>query len=172
MLRYEPSNQPMRYRQWINDAETNQWRGVYHPTSEEQARTFLAGESKACPERLTLAITNHQEQFLGLIGLRSICWRSRRAEIWIYIGAKTQWGKGIGTDAIGTLCDYAFDEMNLHRIWLECDLESIAATRCYEKNGFRREGILKDGYYRHGKYRDTLMMGLVKTDRDSKNAGK
>ena len=34
------------------------------------------------------------------------------------------------------------------------------ALRCYEKCGFKREGLLKEEIYREGAYHDVVMMGL------------
>jgi RimJ/RimL family protein N-acetyltransferase len=153
------------FKLWINDPETNFWRGLYHPMSEADAVNWISRESSPDPSRLTLAIEAIDGRFVGVIGLRGICARSRRAEIWIYLGDKGIWRKGFGTDAVAILCDYAFKQLNLHRIWLECDPEHAAAIRCYEKNGFRAEGVLRDGYFRHGNFRDTTIMGRLSTDR-------
>lgn len=53
-----------------------------------------------------------------------------------YIGDIEEWGKGLGTEAIQIFCDYVFNNMNIYRLWLECDPEN-GAVRCYEKNGFK-----------------------------------
>ncbi len=152
------------YHKWINDAETNFWRGLYHPTSLQDARDFISTESHFTSDKLTLGIETLEKSLVGLIGLRGICPRSRRAEVWIYLGDKEIWGRGLGSDAVAVLCQYAFDEMNLHRLWLECEPENIGAVRCYEKCGFVIEGRCRDGYFRHGSFRDTITMALLRTD--------
>jgi len=152
------------YYSWINDEETNQWRGLYHPTSLEEAKDWIAKQRKKEPERLSLAIETSDRALIGFVGLSSICARSRRAEIWIYIGSKDHWGQGFGEDTIRTLCGYAFNEMNLHRIWLECNPEFENVVRCYEKVGFKTEGFPRDAYYRNGKFRNTCIMGLLSGD--------
>ena len=35
------------------------------------------------------------------------------------IGAKDEWGKGYGTDAVRLLLRHAFATMNLNRVWLQ-----------------------------------------------------
>lgn len=167
-LRALESRDAIPYHQWINDIETNYWRGLYHPMPETETRSWIESEAQSNANRITLAIDTVAGNFVGIIGLRGICLRSRRAEIWIYIGNKEVWSQGIGSDAIATLCHYAFNEMNLHRIWLECEAENIGAVRCYEKNGFLKEGTFRDGYYRHGKYRNTIVMALLRTDWNKK----
>jgi RimJ/RimL family protein N-acetyltransferase len=164
-LRAVEAEDAERYHQWINDPVTNDQRGLYHPLSQAQAAAYVADKAPS-PEALTLTVCRGGGDAIGLIGLRGICARSRRAEIWIYLGERSEWGKGFGTEAIRLLTDYAFDEMNLHRIWLECDPDNSAAVRSYEKNGFRLEGRHRDGYFRHGRFRDTVVMGVLRTDRE------
>jgi ribosomal-protein-alanine N-acetyltransferase len=153
-----------RYYGWINDEETNLWRGLYHPMSLEEATAWISNQRTKNPEFLSLSIEAASGEHIGFIGLRGICARSRRAEIWIYIGAKTFWNQGIGEDSIRTLCNYAFVEMNLVRIWLECDPEFAAGLSCYLKVGFQKEGTHRKGYFRNGKFRDTCTMALLRDE--------
>jgi RimJ/RimL family protein N-acetyltransferase len=156
------------YFEWINDAETNQWRGLHHPTSKAESQAWIQEQMESRADRLTFAIEiaadEKNKALIGFVGLRGICSRSRRAELWIYIGDKKRWGAHHGQDCIATLCRYAFDEMNLFRIWMECDPAFLAAVKCYEKVGFVKEGTLRKAYYRRGEYRDTCMMGLLRPD--------
>jgi RimJ/RimL family protein N-acetyltransferase len=162
------------YHHWINDQETNQWRGLYHPTSKEEANKWIQEQRTKSPDHLSLSLAQKDGTHIGFIGLRAICPRSRRAEIWIYIGSKKHWNQGIGFDATLALCEYAFDQMNLYRIWLECNPKYKPVVKCYKKIGFVREGILRKAYYRHGKFRDTSIMGLLREDfqRTSKKRGR
>ena len=152
------------YYKWINNEETNQWRGLYHPTNREEAAKWIESHTGSKTEALNLAIETIQGELIGFIGLQGICARSRRAELWIYIGSKTHWNQGIGTDSIRTLCNYAFGQMNLFRISLECNPEFQNVIHCYDKLGFVREGTLRKAYYRDGAFRDTCIMGLLRDD--------
>lgn len=152
------------YHNWINDEETNQWRGLCHPTNREGATKWVEAKRQSQADKLDLSIWTNGGKHIGFIGLQSICPRSRRAELWIYIGDKDYWGKGFGEDAVRTLCGYAFGQMNLYRIWLECNPEFTPVVRCYEKVGFKREGTLRHAYYRDGAFRDTCIMGLLRTE--------
>jgi RimJ/RimL family protein N-acetyltransferase len=162
-LRAIESEDTIRYHEWINDEETNEWRGLYHPTSREESLAWIESQRKKSPDFLSLALDTSTEH-IGFIGLRGICARSRRAEIWIYIGSKTHWNQRIGEKAVRTLCLYAIEQMNLMRIWLECDPEFIAAVHCYGKVGFKQEGQHRLGYYRNGKFRDTCTMALIRDE--------
>ena len=56
--------------------------------------------------------------------------------------------------------------MNLNRLWLTVLADNPRAVRCYEKCGFVREGLLRQESFVDGKYRDVLMMALLREDYD------
>jgi RimJ/RimL family protein N-acetyltransferase len=49
----------------------------------------------------------------------------------------------------------------MHRVYLFVANDNLPAIRMYERCGFRQEGILAEHYFKHGGYRDVLVMGLV-----------
>jgi len=152
------------YHAWINDDETNQWRGLHHPASKEDAAEWINTRRSKTKETLNLSVSTKEGTHIGFVGLQGICARSRRAEVWIYIGSKAHWGQGYGEDTIRTLCRYAFEEMNLFRIWLECNPEFAPVVGCYENVGFKKEGNLRKAYYRNGAFHDTCIMGLLRDE--------
>ena len=153
-----------KFHRWINNPDTNKMRGVYNPMSLQAAKEEIESYFVTSKSILSLIILDKENTPIGILGLRGICNRSRRAEIWIYIGDKLSWGKGLGEAATRSLVNYAFKQLNLHRIWLECDQQNIGAIRCYEKVGFSKEGVLRDGYFRDGEYKNTVMMSILSTD--------
>ena len=82
----------------------------------------------------------------------------------IVIGDKAQWGKGYGTDTMRTLVGWGFGELNLHRIALQVYDDNARAVHCYEKVGFKTEGRLRESNFHNGRYRDTLIMALLRAE--------
>lgn len=160
-LRAPEDSDSLHYKNWINDNETNSCRGLYYPTSSKEANLYIAELSEKTQDSFSFTITDKNHNPIGFIGIRNICMRSRRGELWIYIGNKDYWNKGYGQDSLKTLINFSFSEVNLHRIWLECDSSYTAAIKCYENVGFKFEGLLKDGYFRHGQYRNTTIMAIL-----------
>ncbi|SCW28796.1 Protein N-acetyltransferase, RimJ/RimL family [Paenibacillus tianmuensis] len=97
----------------------------------------------------------------GITSLIHIDPKNRNAECIIDIGNKTYWGKGYGTEAIKLLLDYAFLELNLHRVSLRVFSFNDRAIKLYEKLGFRREGISRQSLFREGAWHDIIHMGLL-----------
>ena len=112
------------------------------------------------------AIETLDGKLVGDCGLRFIDWKSRKAEFFITIGEKQFWDKGLGSDALRIVIRLAFDKMNLNRLWLTVLVDNPRAVRCYEKCGFVREGLLRQESYVDGKYRDVLLMALLREDYD------
>ncbi len=101
---------------------------------------------------------------IGSCGYHVIDWRNRGAECGIAIGDKSQWGKGYGTDAMRTLVGFGFGELNLHRIMLRVYDDNPRAVRAYEKVGFKTEGRLRESNFHDGRYRDALVMAILRPE--------
>src|SRR5262245_3387357 len=59
-----------------------------------------------------------------------------------YVVARTEWGKGIATEALRQIIDFGFSFPEVKRIWGVCDVENPASARVMEKAGLVLEGIL------------------------------
>lgn len=64
------------------------------------------------------------------------------------------WGKGLMSEAVTEMLDYGFSSLNLHRISALVYTENADCIRLLERNGFEREGLLKDRFLFRGKYYD------------------
>ena len=70
--------------------------------------------------------------------------------------------RGLGTDALRTLCRYLFEEQGHHRITIDPSAGNARAIASYRKVGFRDVGIMRR-YERanDGGWRDSLLMDLL-----------
>ena len=148
---------------WTNDEEVTQFLGPHliYPTSSIQFEKWLETSGNAPETTKTFVIEKLNGDFLGSIGLTEINWVDRSAEVHIIIGYKTQWGQGLGTDAMRVILRLAFEKMNLHRLWLRVYSNNERAIASYEKCGFKREGVLRDTRWINGRYHDTVVMGIL-----------
>jgi RimJ/RimL family protein N-acetyltransferase len=152
---------------WINDQEVIEFLAATGlPYSRAQEEEWLQGAMhRTAPPEITLAIeTIDDGRHIGTIGLHDVRPLSTKASLGIMIGDKAYWSRGYGTDAVVTLLRFAFDEMNLHRVWLEVHAENARAVACYLKCGFVEEGRLRHDRFRHGEYRDTLLMAVLEDE--------
>ncbi len=157
----EPEDEPQLY-QWFNDPEVTEWLTVRYPVSHQQERDFLAANGAPGYHNANFAIVTKTEgTLIGGIDLGPVRAESREGMLGIAIGDKAYWDGGYGTDAMRTLCGFGFDEMNLHRIQLEVFAGNERAIHVYEKVGFQREGLKRDGIFKRGRYHDIVVMSLL-----------
>ncbi len=155
-----------RWMVWMNDPEIicNLYsRSIYGFTRKHEEEFFQLAQK--IDTQVIFSIDTLTGDHVGTIGLHSINREWANAELGIMIGDKSQWGKGLCTDAINIMTGFAFDYMNLHRVYLYVNSDNIGGIRCYEKAGFVREGVLRDHRYWNGEYGDIVLMGILKTAR-------
>ena len=155
-----------RFLRWFNDPEVRKYLTMYRPLSRaEEERWVESLPSRR--EEIVLAIEVREGErwvHIGNIGLHRIDWKNRTATLGIVIGERKYWGRGYGTEAVRTMVRYAFEELGLNRVELETFSFNARAIRCYEKAGFRREGIRRRALYRDGKFHDVILMGILKEE--------
>lgn len=99
----------------------------------------------------------------GTVTLFQLDLEHRRGEIGFALG-KRHWGRGIASEAVGRLIRLAFDELDLHRIEADADPRNERSLRLLERQGFRREGLLRERYHVGGETQDTVFLGLLRRE--------
>ncbi len=106
----------------------------------------------------------HADRVVGTCTLGGLDWENRRAEIGFAL-ARAAWGQGLMPDALTVLIDHAFGDLQLHRIEADVDPRNTASLRLLERLGFRREGYLRERYFKDGEIQDSVFFGLLRQDR-------
>jgi len=105
------------------------------------------------------------DELVGLIQLNDIDYISGTARWGFVIGEKESQGKGYSTEAPELLFNYAFNVLNLRKIYGYPISYNIATMKMHDKiGGFKEEGILKQHVYFDGKYHDVLILSLFRED--------
>lgn len=161
------------FQAWFNDANVNVHLGVFLPQSKAHEEAWFQKAVEGPREEFPLAIeipSGDSWRMVGNCGLFKIDWRNRSAGLGISIGDRDCWSQGIGAKAIRLLLDHGFGSLNLHRIWLQVFAENERAVRCYEKVGFVHEGRFRQSEHRLGRYRDTLVMSVLRPEWESRRS--
>lgn len=144
-----------------------------HAINQSDSRSvYIRGDSLVCkPGDLGVAFRKelyHRRQGIGKTGRDYVAdqpgLQNRNAECIIDIGEKECWGKGYGREALQLLLDYAFLELNLHRVSLRVFSFNEKAIRLYERLGFKDEGRSRQSLYRDGRWHDICHMGILQEE--------
>ncbi len=157
--------------QWINDPEITRTLLMYRPMSSHDEEAWIASLGSSTDDIVLGVALQDGDTLIGTVGLHRIDWKNRHASFGILIGEKSEWGKGYGTEATGLMTAYAFDTLNLNRVWLHVYEHNDRGRRAYEKVGFQREGVLRQETYRQGRYYDAFIMAILRQDWEQRQAG-
>jgi len=78
----------------------------------------------------------------AVIGMIEIRLNEFKADVG-YVVSRQHWGKGIATEALRSLVEWALSRKSIYRVWALCDVDNPASARVMEKVGMRREGVLR-----------------------------
>lgn len=153
-----------RLHRWHNDpALYATLAGTYRPVSVETERAWLAAASSGAPGAVNLAVcATDGGEHVGNAYLRDVDVVNRRAELHVFLGDEARRGQGLGRAAVELLVGYAFDHLNLERVWLQVLASNAAALAVYERCGFAREGVLRRHVFNAGAWEDVVVMGRLR----------
>lgn len=149
------------YVQWLNDPEITDGMLVGdYPLTRLAEREILERLSKDSKEEVVFAIETLDGIHLGSSGIHQIDYRSGTCLTGSFIGDKSHWGKGYGTDAAQIRARYCFEVLNLRMLYTAYLEGNERSKRMSEKIGYRECGRYPERYWKRGRYRDEVIMAL------------
>jgi RimJ/RimL family protein N-acetyltransferase len=139
-----------------NDPAVAKYQGWGIPYPREKAEAFVSSmkERTALKQdgwiQFAIALKDTNE-LIGDVGCYIKKEDIRQARIGFTIAAE-HWRKGYISEAIPYLLDYLFEDMDIHRVVADCDVDNAASYRTLEKLGFRREAQFIESYLANGVY--------------------
>ena len=100
---------------------------------------------------------------VGTCTLGALSPEHRRAEVEFAL-ARAKWGRGYIAEALPALLSFAFRTLDLHRLEADVDPRNERSIRALEREGFEREGHLRERYHVNGELQDAVLYGLLRND--------
>lgn len=147
---------------WINDREQVLFNSSYQPISELQHEDWFSKISHRNDTKIFAIKLSTSDKLIGSCQLHTIDSISHSAELQIRIGDIEERKKGYGSEAVRLLLDFGFNDLNLHRIYLQVFENNNVAIKLYEKMNFKREGLLRDSAFINGNYVNVIVMGILR----------
>jgi RimJ/RimL family protein N-acetyltransferase len=156
------------YHRWMNCAEITRFlESRFRPSSTREIEAYieLINRDHDC---IFLAICQiADERHIGNIKMGPINRIHRTAELGILIGEKDCWGKGYATEAIELMTEFAFTKLDLRKLTASAYANNVGSIKAFQKAGFRIEGQRRQQYFCDGEYVDSIMLGLLRNDRQA-----
>jgi RimJ/RimL family protein N-acetyltransferase len=131
------------------------------PRDSAYIRNLIKEMNDASNEFIFAIRSLDEEKLIGVTGFENIQWNNRVASIFIGIGEGGFRGKGIGKEAMSLTLDYAFNELNLHKLQLTVLQYNTAAIALYESLGFVKEGVFREFILRDKTRYDLINYGII-----------
>lgn len=154
---------------WIDSpAFLLQWGGpgFDYPLNETQLEKYMENTNNERAETMVYKVINHETgEAIGHISLGKIDRKNKSARVGkVLVGDKNTRGKGIGQQMIKEILKIAFDELQLHRVSLGVFDFNTSAIVCYEKAGFKKEGLLRDSRKNGNEYWSLWEMSILENE--------
>ena len=161
-----------RIRDWLRDPEVSSlWYGTddsdghalhigYAPEAIQDADADTWHQTFSQDERRIYSIYATDEAHIGE-GQLLVEWPLEEAQLFILIGRKDLWHHHYGTSALITMLDEAFDNLELHRVWVDVPEYNEHALQMFRHLGFVLEGHLRRTHRKDGNWYDSFAMGLL-----------
>ena len=162
----DPENFSSAYLNWLNDPTINRFLEVRlnPPKSIKELQLFIQ-KTNSSRDEVLLGIHLRDQSHIGNIKIGPIDSYHGRADIGIVIGEKSQWGKGIASEAITAVSHFAFETLRLNRLTAGLYGQNVGSMNAFLKAGFSREATLSS-YWNvgDGMRDDEIIMALICND--------
>lgn len=130
-----------------------------HPYAIADAKTFLKHAASAeDPSNLAIEVDGQATGGVGFVPGRDI--ERFSAEIGYWLGEEL-WGRGIATEAVALVTEYAFRELNYLRLFALPFADNPGSIRVLEKAGYVKEALLRSSSVKYGVVKDQLLFARI-----------
>ncbi|WP_455534654.1 GNAT family N-acetyltransferase [Roseburia inulinivorans] len=146
--------------EWMHDpAVACNFRADFKNMTEQNAIEFV--KNSFTEENQNFAFVDDNDEYMGTISLKHISATDKNAEYAIVTRTKAQ-GTGLAYNATQDILKYAFEELGLHRVYLNVLEENERANHFYKKCGFQYEGKFVDHLFLEGRYKNLNWYGICR----------
>lgn len=155
-----------RYLNWLNDSDVNRYLETrFTPQTMEACEKFVSDMEKDPASYLFGIFDKVTLEHIGNIKLGFINTHHQSAQLSLFIGEKSCWGKGYATESIRCLTQWGFDALGLERIEAGCYDSNLGSLRAFLKVGYSVEGFFRNSVVSDGRRIGCFWLGILKNDR-------
>jgi RimJ/RimL family protein N-acetyltransferase len=149
----------------VADPDVRRFTRIPEPPPHGFARSWVAAyeAGRRDGSREGFAALDGDDRFVGLGLAPDIDREGRELELG-YIVAREARGRGIATEILRLLTQWAFEVANAHRVYLIIDVENPASARVAERCGYRLEGIMRSIHVKQGQRADAGLWARLPGD--------
>lgn len=148
--------------QWINDERISGVDEARFPVSVAEEEEWYERVRNDDSKR-KLVVENHDEQPVGMVSIFDIDHKNMNAEIGVYIAPEHQ-RRGFAAEALKLLMRFAFEEMNIHKLYCSILGFNEPSLKLFRSLGFREDGVMREHVYTRGRFEDVHRLATFRRD--------
>ena len=151
---------------WRNKPELRQY---FRETNEinmfKQKQWFEMINKKESLHKMFAIVKLDSNELMGVCGLCYIDWINSSADFSIYLGYDNLYIDDLyALEAAKLMREYAFQTLNIHRLWAEIYDIDTKKKRFFHTLGFTHDGTLRDTYWHENSWHNSLFYSFLSTD--------
>lgn len=99
---------------------------------------------------------------VGLIDLYDFDPKNKRVGVGIVVFPDREKQKGFASEALKLICQYAFDNLNVHQVYAGITEDNFGSIRLFENLDFVRNGFKKDWTFSKGNFKTEYFYQLIR----------
>ena len=146
-----------------NNTDVWEISGTVTPYSKDVLAYYLENAHRDIYEvkQLRLVISNADNKALGLIDLYDFDPKHKRAGVGIVIVNEAERNKGIGSEALSLITNYAFSTLEIRQLYANILEENKRSIHLFQKLGFVKVGVKKDWISSGGVYKNEVLFQKI-----------
>ena len=106
-----------KFMEWTRDPEVIKFTSFKPPETVEEEEEYI--KTRDHNKDLIFCIyLKENNKLIGTVGAHNLDNPEKNYAVGLFIGDKTEWGKGYGTDVFKTWTKYLFEELSAKKFWL------------------------------------------------------
>lgn len=146
---------------WLNDADSAVDDMSYRPIDAVAFKDWLDRQTRPEQQVLFSLRTLAPPRLVGFVIFKNFVQAYRAAELGVRVGIEADRGRGFGSRATRLALDYAWNTLNLHRLYLHVFAGNARAIAAYRRAGFREEGVMRHAAFTAGRWHDVVVMAAI-----------
>lgn len=153
------------YVDWLNDPEVNRFlESRYTEQTLNGCREYVQRINASPTDNFFGIFLKADDTHIGNAKIGAINMRHRVGQSSMFIGDKSQWGTGVGSEVMYAITKYGFNELGLERIEAGCNELNLASLKMLLKTGYSVDGFLRNHALFEGRRVSCFWMAILKNE--------
>jgi len=154
---------------WRNQENVKQYFFYRGPFNKESHERWLTEKVDTGIVAQFIVCQKEDDRPIGCTYLRDIDYDNKKAEYGVFLGEEGVRGKGIGKEILKLTLKYAFENLELHRVYARVREDNMPSLCSFLNCGFEKEALLRESVYCDGKYLNVVILGIINENKKEEN---